>query len=382
MNGPFFSRCAALKLDAEHLMPKTVHACLLLHAVNEKDRDHVATAVTDAMLKSLALGNLGAGMQVNQMLINAEKLCNDVELVGNFAVECMKFVFQIDEYDPKGTQSPKFKSLDEISQSFVDRISGAPTEPASSIVDDQQPANTIVPILQFSADGTDNNAGCIAVMEKGFKPGDVVETKEGSKGQQWQISVINDDGSVQLSKITDDAKVDATAVDVAAMKAFITGYRLTRRRQLLDGYPDNSGCCTNDSIEDFAESNAIGLALNFIINENANRTPFRIQTKPQQKLIALTDAPPGDIVLVPMTKYIVKANKDQVPSKVFNEMRSTVTLRNNVWILRKWVDAQCVPEYWLQRHSSNLAECNMHLKDFIIDLAISKSQTRKIVVTC
>ncbi len=367
VGGPFIERLADLKLAPSKLMPKTIHACLMAQAVGEKDRDGVACNVTEAHVKSLATSNLEKGMEVNKMLVNAEKLFGETHPIalGDMAVEFVNFMFDINS---------SYESLEEISAHFINQVTGAAPVKAT-ISHAESDAKTVV---EFTADG-ENDAGKLSIRNAGFKVGACVDLKKlDTDEKQFQIAFINDDGSVGLHTITGDGAVKKDEVFVVDVKEF-SDYRLCRsRRELLEGYPDNGVSFDNREVSDFTNKNVIGVALSSLLETNTTAVALRVQSKPSQRVFTLDEAAPGEICLAPMTHKIDKlAAGATVP-----ENCSTVVIDKTTYILKKCIEKKWVAEYWALRPVSEENQSNMKLRDFVVQVPIGKNVNHKVVIKC
>jgi len=209
VSGTFLEKLSLLKFPPDELMPRMVHACVMLQAVGPKDRENVGTTLTEANVKSLATSSKAKGLQANRMISKAYDIVSVVRDdnpqkkqfllgVGDMAVELAKFIFLEDD---------TFESMDNISAKFVEQFYASESKGSH---DDGDSADGAQTMFEYSNDGSSSNAGLFTVRNAGFKPNSLIEPKktDPSIDEQYVIEYIIGDVSCGLRRILNDGTDD------------------------------------------------------------------------------------------------------------------------------------------------------------------------------
>ena len=385
VNGNFLEKLASLKLAPSELMPRMVHACILLQAMGPKERECVGCTVTEAHVKSLQGANKAKGMQANTMLNKAHELVSAMSSMhdyiiplGDMAIELAKYIFDVES---------EFESMEEISKKFVGQISGSEIEAAPSKLTDPEPSEeTIKDVLEFSADGS-NYAGQMAVRRAGFKVGSSIELKKpehANADQQFEITYMNLDGSVGIREIFNDGSANETKVVAVPLAEFISKYKHCKSRlELLEGYPGNRAWDSVDLIDARAKG-AIAFAMHELQSSEAGE--FRCQSKPKERVFATKSADAQSMTIVPLTYKIEKFKPSTTiaaTNNVIGNHTQNVEVRvdSNKYVLKRCVEKKCVGEFWLIRTTSLQADANLVMKDFKVPIVLSAS-TFNVIMPC
>ena len=240
VTGNFLDKLAGLKFAPHEFMPLTVHACIMAQATLPKEREHVGCAITEGVLKTLATSNKSIGLETNSILQRVFEVLEahsahgrDPRTYGDMAVECVKFMFGLDS---------NYENLGEISVAFVGQLldpTSVASQPASSSLEQDVVGASLV---EFGEHGGTNTAGRITAINKGFSVCEYIEKKKQTGPlKQFQISYINDDGSVGCFSVRADSTVDNNTVLVIPLKNLVQEYKQSREQiQLMKDYPKNS----------------------------------------------------------------------------------------------------------------------------------------------
>ena len=248
VSGRFLSKLCSLKFHPSELPPLTIHALVMAQSVLPKDRESIGVSVSDAHVRSLTTTNKAKGKQIDAMLQNAKELLAlqpeaDPLLFGNFAVELVKNMFELDS---------EFKTLEDVSAHFA-TLMVSPTM-STTAPETQAPQEEAAPsgsgFVAFTASGV-NNAGRITVCNRGFSVGEHIEHKTTAsrlQAKQFKIDYINDDGSVGVFEALMDGTF-ATAITVLSMNTLLLDYKLAKSPiKLFKNYPQTSASHCQDLI--------------------------------------------------------------------------------------------------------------------------------------
>jgi hypothetical protein len=245
VSGAFFEKLVAIKVTpTEHeSMAMFVHACVLANAVGPKDRENIGITVTEQHVKTISTSNRAASLEAGKIIQRAKNIVKEKEavsgidlptrqLVCDLMLELVYFIFKI---------SDKYSSIGGVSNAFVGRLLGHPA--ASSHEKGANPASVQTHADLIEVDSMCSNAGRLTVASEGFAVSGLVEPKKPQEiDEQYEITYINDDGSVGLSRVMQDGLLDKMSVKAVRLDDLIKNFKHCRTRiELLEGYvPPNS----------------------------------------------------------------------------------------------------------------------------------------------
>ena len=277
VSGNFFEFLTTLKLPPDQLMPRMIHACVLLQATHKSERECVGNVVTHAHVKSLASDKLKAkALHCNDVLNKAAELAAampegvsstqvSVE-IGRTAIELAKCIFGLDS---------TFKSIDDISKSLVDKLAFGKS--ASSVAETQKDAEVTQNVFEFQPDGSCTNAGKITAQGVGFEKSTLIEPKRNNTfdDSQYAIAYINEDGSASVKKILSDGS-EAKEIIVIKLDDLIANYKQCKSRiKLCNEYPANYAE-GSDAMQQIVDKGSIAMAFRKACSDsryNGDRLP-------------------------------------------------------------------------------------------------------------
>ena len=372
VSGNFFGAISSLKLPPHELMPNTMHAVLMLHAVGEKCYENDARTIALPMVKSLATTLKAKALKVDTMITRMVEVANSFRangatldnheytlLLGNASVELCKFVFDIDS---------RFRSMDDVVSDFVYRITGAPPTTEASV---EQLANADSSTLSH-IDGA-SNAGKVTLINAGFKVGSLLMLKASphNRDVQFELIYINDDGSVGMSAVRSDGETDKSEVMTETLDNIVDKYRVMshlKRIELLEGYPRNKASDSKIMHEQYLEAIVILGLRKLSEAKGFDAVDFRIQVKPTVRLISLVAIEAGRLRIIPFTPRIVHADrhKGDAPKGIHEKVTIVDVKSDKVFgtvYLSKYLDKDYASEFWYADSRESRKDCNCKLED-------------------
>ena len=382
VSGNFFDELAKLKLPTKELLPNIMHACVLLQATNKAERENVGNAVTAGMIKSLASKNNSKAKEGEAVLNKAHELASAMPegvdshevllLVGKAAIDIAAFIFEL---------SNEFKSVEDISKNLVEKLVGKKSDDATGAtgatkVVEESPPN----VIEYSADGSESNAGKVTVNNAGFKVGVLVEPKKHNTPEdiQYIIDYVNDDGSVGSRRILPDG-AKAKEVTIISLKDMMAIYKICKTRiELFKDYPGNNAE-ESTSMAKFFDEGAVAVAFRKLLADNKYSTiEFRAQEKPSNKLFALDKAAEGKLRLVPLTYKVDLPPKN---SPLLSNVE--IVVDKTKYHLKKCVERECIGEYWVMRVVHTKKDANMALQTFEVSVdVVGKTEKAIVKIPC
>ena len=385
VNGQFLEKLASVKCSVSDMMPRIVHACLMVQATGHKERESVGLTISDAHVKSIQTSKKTICQKCEEMLLKTHavlrKCDGDMQIYGDMACAFVKHIFEI-------PSDIGFPNLDAIAHHFVKQICGTESDELEAVVPSAGRGETMSDCVTFG-DGGASDAGRMTLRNSGFFVGAVLEfkNKEGntasSGDEQWEMVYVNDDGSAGLSKIDVDGATKTEHVVKESLDNILTLYKVAKARiELVEEYPKNAAKNSEDmSMLKARATVAFAFAsLQHDNEENFADIDFRCQRKPIQRVFVMecqpvSCVPVSHLRVIPLTPKILKPTKAPSASSPNLEVRVGTTVLH----LGRCVDKTCVSEFWLMRTVSDADKANMIIKNFKV--AVNVHDAERIVVT-
>ena len=380
--GPFLEALSGLKLSPADVMPYTVHGCLMLQAVNGRNRDNIACLLQHSQARTLQTTKKETALKINSMIQKGRELCaqhgrgsNETNLLcGDLAVELCAWMFDVNGVTKETT-------MDAICEKFCAAILGVGADATKDKTDNDTTNESEPQVLQYASDGT-SNAGRVTAEAHGFMVNTLIDHKKvaftDTKYCQLQITYINDDGSVGVAPIRHNGDVDKSTSTILDLNTLVQTYRVTKHRiELCEGYPQNQ-FKSSDANRDLVIRSCVQIALcRFQHITDGCQIEFRLQKKPIQRLFTKTGVPKAAMVLIPLT------NKIYVNPKKENSKNVPVEIDGKPIVdLAVCLDKDHTSEYWVVRAVDTESEATMKVRTMTTDVVVHDDLKYTVKVKC
>ena len=358
VSGNFLDKLATLKLAPKEMLPRVAHACVIVQACGEKERESVGSTLNEGHVKSLTTSRKAAALQGEGIMRRAYEMVESMEPnraltdgVGKLMQDIVLHIFEL---------SDTYESMDDILTVFLGSIGlGVESQAAPAAANGPKPAHAMPNEVRYTSDG--NDAGRITANNMGFSIGAVIEPKKVNEDEdeQYLIKYVNDDGSVGAQRILPDGTEDKkiTIIDIDNL---ITNHRHVQRRlSLLEGYP-KSAAIDGDDFKASVLRGAVSLAVRRLSKDDSyTKISFRVQKHPKERLFALDSAEKGYLRVVPVT------HKLAVPDPSACGASADMAIADGVkCVLQRNVSPSCASEFFVMRIVHEEKKANVKIRVF------------------
>ncbi len=206
----------------------------------------------------------------------------------------------------------------EIAKVGINTIFGEAVIPKEQAEEQQPEPAAIASMVQFDDSGDAIDLGKRAVMQAGFSERrfvqlshKAVEARGATGRDQWQLTKINNDGSVLLTEINKDGTLKPESVSSVGMDDFMINYKVSLGLE-LDNRPPLCSCADID--KDLLLS-VVYAAMYKKREAFPEAGVARIQVRPSKTVFALRTWKTGENVAMPLTcakqLEVLDAEKDE-----------------------------------------------------------------------
>ena len=309
VSGSFIEALAALKFNVDDHVVRCIHGVLMAQATGPKEKHGVGSSITEVQVKSLASGKKADCLNIHSMIEKGIDVVKSYRLdpqssavskfVGDLSVNLVLHLFNVAD--------PKFEAREDILKHFLVQITGDNTgsDAGASSAGTSKPKPTIATnLMEYDDTSGDTNAGKLKAFQLGWVTGMVVSPPKAAAkiDEQWEITYINDDGSVGLASLLENGKVSTTTkvVKLADLKSW---HKEHHRKKLLDYDPAKDDLLNHSEVVEIVNKSIVMMGLHQLQCTNTDIT-WKMQELPVRRLFCLDEANKGSICLVPFTTSI------------------------------------------------------------------------------
>ena len=378
VGGSTFEAITRLQLKGESMVPNFIAAVVKCTATRGQERHGVSIHITDGDLK-LVTKNMEAVLEAENYMLKAKELeatiCTNfvvttgsqvAELRGDMECDMVEFALK-----KMAKIDRAWNDLNQIVDKFVQTVSGhTPTvtsEPSSSHKSEQS-------MFDPSA-----SVGRQTIVNLGWSVGNIIrdrvmDPKKPTADRQFEISYINDDGSVGIYHIGPDGSIMPDMFDIVPQVELASKYKIATqqcRLSKIDGLP--SSIKLGDGIWNAAA--VIGINEAYCSQSQCPKLGIYLQQKPVQKVIAHKDRIcVGNAVFVPWStsvKLVQEPNDNPLHVVVLDSDH------NELATFSIDLPSFKIPEYdviafWKLRRTGELEHSNMKIVSVEVKVPLPK----------
>lgn len=361
VSGNTFSIINGLKFTPTEMMPRFMHACIIVQACGTKSREHVGLTISEGQLKSIQNQKKSLALKAEMTIKKGYELIAKVPrvqknlattAVGKLQKDLVHFVLELSnlEYDRQA-----YTTIDDISKAFLEHMIGI--DPQHQTQSKSKAEVDTITAIKYTADGG-NNAGQVTVSNLGFKVGDIIEHRK-TQDAQFKIVYVNDDGSAGVARIDSHGEPVNTLTNMT-MDTLISDHRHAKHKiELYDGYPENTAL-DSDEFNLVVQRGAVVFAIKRLAaNTGYSIVTFRLQKYPTSRVFALESVRAGKLRVVPVThKFGDLVEKKEIVASlhVFVDGAKMMINRN--------VSDTSLCEFFVMRTASDKKDANMQIEWF------------------
>ena len=357
-----------LQFSVDDLIPEFIASMMKCIATRGQSRNGVSVHIEANEIKSLSKNRLSSAKVANEHIKRAMRLSKElgdeasIEWMGDMACDLVDFVMEKGEWGKDNKKKGMVTTMDAIIEGFVAKVSGQSSK---------QEAGTI--------STGDTNDGCVgdapmfdatgevarqSMENLGWKVGTLLNKKVKADLKiprcdlQWEIGVINDDGSVGVHNVQSDGKTNKDTIEIIPAIEITKHYRIIDNKFRLskDKYPLME---TDINIGMYAAAATMALQSAMHTQSRVPTGAMYLQKTPTAKLIVQADSlVVGDLVCVawgPSARVIKRDVDNEIVVKL------TIGETEKLYNIEPPDVKQCAVEFWRMRRVAEKENANMEI---------------------
>jgi hypothetical protein len=356
-----------LAFSVEDLIPEFIASVVKCAATRGASRNGVSSHIQDAEIKALCRTRLSSAKAANEHMKKAMRLSKElddeasIEWMGDMACDLVELVMEKGNWSKDNKQ--KGPTMDSIIDGFVAKVAGASSGKVDATIstdDTNDPRSGDEPMFDATVEVARQS------MENlGFKVGTIVVKKVKADPEiprcdlQWEIGLINDDGSVGIHSVQSDGNTNKNAIEIIPAIEMTKHYKIIDNKLRLseDKYPLME---TDINIGMYTAVATMALQSAMHTQHRVPATSLYLQKLPTAKLIVKAESiAVGDLVCVawgPSARVLKKDVDHEIIVKI------TIGKTEKLYTIETPDVKQCAVDFWRMRKvTDNKEHANMEV---------------------
>ena len=371
VSGSFFKWLASTRsqFSVTQMPSHFINAVLYTHAAsNDMVQDDISRYITKPEVASFtSKAKLQYVMQADGILKRGAKLADKlskrdyIRIIPDFKVSVVLCVLA-----RKSHQEKDNRSLDQIAECFAKSVCELLGVAPQGMVPNEnvQDKSTVVNntprnVVLYNDEGEVSDVGRNTIINRGFRDGMQVMKKLGKeKCVQWVIKIIEDDGTVSLSSIDIDGKID-DHVHKIDIDIFLQDYKEASPIEVVTHYPmsDATNCAELQMAALKGQIQACVAAM----TSDTTPQPVTIMTSPERKVVCRKAFDVKQLSFVPSTMSITldDGKKSAPPKSILSRIEG---LDHRILLNQMPNTKEFTAVFWNLRITSTKKDANMQLE--------------------